>query len=233
VNLSRYESIIVRLRTQLPFKLILTLLLYPVVYGPYQFLQVHHFFPATELLPGMFDRWIPFDARFTWIYLSIYLLMPIGPVLMKSRGQLYRYAAGILLISVLADAVFIFRPTFCPRPNSIGTGRFYQLLIAIDNPFHGLPSLHAAFALYAGLCATKMLRMFDRRIYLIAITWIWVTLILYSTLATKQHTFLDIAVGSTLGIAIYFAAFYARFSLNQKPLPPFVESKPQIIEPIA
>lgn len=227
MNLSRSKTITDRLRAQLPFKLLLVLLLYPIVYGPYQFLQVHHYFPPTELLPGTIDCRIPFDDRFTWIYLSIYLLMPIGPVILHTRGQLYRYAAGILLISVLADVVFLFHPTFFPRPDSIASGRLYQLLITIDNPFHGFPSLHAAFALYSGLCAAKMLRVFDRSFYLIAIIWIWVTLILYSTLATKQHTFFDIAAGSTLGMAAYFTVFYARFGLNQKTLPSFIESKTQ------
>jgi membrane-associated phospholipid phosphatase len=233
VNQSSPITIRDRLGAQLPFKLLLVLLLYPAVYGPYQFLQRHHFFPPTELLPGLVDSRIPFDDRFTWIYLSIYLLMPIGPVLMNTRRQLFPYAAGIILITVLADVVFLFHPTLCPRPNSIEAGPLYRLLIKIDNPFHGFPSLHAAFAIYSGFCAAKLLRMFDRSVYLIAIVWIWVTLILYSTLATKQHTFVDIAAGSALGMTAYFTVFYARLTSNQKPLPASVESEPQTIRPIA
>lgn len=231
---ARTISISDKLRSQLPFKLLLILLLYPTVYGPYFFLQLHHFFTPTELQPSLIDQWIPFNDRLVWIYLSICLLMPIGPGLMNTREQLFRYAAGIVVISLLADTVFVFHPTFCLRPTSIGTGRLYQTLVAIDNPFHGFPSLHAAFAFYSSLCAWRMLREFSWGFYLNAAIWTWATLILYSTLATKQHTFADIAAGSALGTMVYFIVFSARVTLKEKAPPSLVEPKPsQTIQPVA
>jgi hypothetical protein len=227
-------SISDRLRSQLPFKFLLMLLLYPAVYGPYHLLQLHHFFTPTELRPYLIDQWIPFNDRFVWIYLSIYLLMPIGPVLMNTREQLFRYAAGVFLISLLADTVFVFHPTICSRPNPIGTGRLYQFLVGIDNPFHGFPSLHAAFALYSGLCARRMLRGFSWGFYMNAALWTWATLILYSTLATKQHMSADIVVGSVLGTMVYFSVFSTPFILKEKAPSSLVEPRPpQTIQPIA
>ncbi|HEX3716962.1 MAG TPA: phosphatase PAP2 family protein [Verrucomicrobiae bacterium] len=233
MNLARPTSISNRLRAKLPFKLLLTLLLYPAVYGPYHFLQLHHFFTPTELRPGLVDQWIPFDDRFVWIYLSVYLLMPIGPILMTTREQLRRYAAGILLISLVADTVFVLHPTICPRPNPVGSGRLYQLLVAIDNPFHGFPSLHAAFAIYSALCAERVLRVLGWRSCMSAAAWTWATLILYSTLATKQHTLADIVFGGVLGTLVYFAVFRAPFVLKEKTSPWLIEPKPsQTIQPI-
>lgn len=215
-----------RLSHQLPLKLLLVLVLYPAVYGPYHFLQLHHFFTPVELRPSLVDLAIPFDQRFVWIYLSVYLMMPIGPVLMNTREQLFRYAGGILLISLLADTVFIFYPTTCPRPTPIGNSRLYQLLVTIDNPFHGFPSLHAAFAVYSALCAWRMLRQFSWRSSADAAVWIWAILILYSTLATKQHMLVDIAVGSALGTTIYFMVFHAVLIPKEKTSPSPLNPKP-------
>lgn len=234
MNSDRIRFINDRMRAELPFKLLLTLLAYPAVFVPYHFLQLHQFFAATELRPGAVDKWVPFDDGFVWIYLSVYLLMPVGPVLMASRQQLFRYAAGVLLISLVADVVFVFHPTICPRHNLFGTGRLYRLLVAIDNPFHGFPSLHAAFALYSGLCASRMLREFGWSFSVNAAVWFWVALILYSTLATKQHMFTDIAAGGVLGTAVYFVVFHTRIVFKEQAAPALVERKPpQTIQPIA
>jgi membrane-associated phospholipid phosphatase len=234
MNTQPAKSLKDRLRSQLPLKFLLTLVLYPVVYGPYLFLQYHHFFPPTELHPTPFDQWIPFDDRLVWIYLSACLLMPIGPVLMITRDQLYRYAAGIVVISVVADVVFVFHPTICPRPNSTATEGLYQCLVAVDQPFHGFPSLHAAFAIYSAFCAWRIFREFDQRHYANVAVGAWAALILYSTLATKQHMLLDIVGGSVLGTSVYFVSFRTLCLLKTKSPPALVEPKPpQSIQPIA
>src|SRR6266436_10144424 len=91
-----------RLRSELKLKLILLLALNLWVWLPYQFLQRHHFFNPTEMSAGFCDRLIPFSDQAVWLYLSIYLLMPIGPFLMQNREQLLRYAIGIVFIGAIA-----------------------------------------------------------------------------------------------------------------------------------
>jgi PAP2 superfamily len=178
-------TVLDRLCFNLPLKLVLLVALNLWVYGPYLFLQRHHFFPATPMPSSFLDRLIPFSAQAVWLYLSIYLLMPLGPFLMNRRAQLLRYALGIMFISLLADVFFIFRPTLSPRPQGVEANFAYQALTKIDNSYHAFPSLHAAFAVYSALCGAAVLREYgSRRFWRIGL-WLWVALILYATLATR------------------------------------------------
>jgi membrane-associated phospholipid phosphatase len=177
------------------------------VYVPYLLLQRYHFFPVTIMSSSSLDHIIPFSDKAVWLYLSIYLLMPIGPFLMNNRKQIFRYATGIVFISVFADIVFLFWPTSCPRPSVQGTNAAYQALTAIDNSFHAFPSLHAAFAVYSALCGGLVLReLGNRSIWQIGLG-LWALLILYATLATKQHVVADIIAGGALGFGVFTCVF--------------------------
>jgi membrane-associated phospholipid phosphatase len=207
-----------RLKSELPLKLILVATLNPLVYLPYIYLQQHHFFPVTGMPSSFFDRLIPFSDLAVWPYLSIYLLTPIGPLLMGQRNQILRYAAGIVLISLIADTIFLFWPTSSPQPAMSGTNYAYQALRAIDNSFHALPSLHAAFAVYSALCAGLVLRELRHGVILRWGIWVWALMILYATLATKQHVLVDIIAGSVLGFGAYTAMFSRQISISKSKL---------------
>jgi membrane-associated phospholipid phosphatase len=196
-----------RLRSELRLKLVLTFVLNLWVYVPYHFLQWHHFFPPAAMHAGYFDRLVPFSDKAVWIYLSIYLLMPIGPFLMVRRQEIIRYAVGIMLISALADFVFVFLPTWCPRPDANRTTAAYRMLTAIDNPFNAFPSLHAAFAVFSALCAGRVLRELRTRAVLTGAVWLWTFLILFATLATRQHVMADVVGGSVLAAGVYIYVF--------------------------
>jgi len=196
-----------RLRSELKLKLILTVVLNLWVGVPYYCLQRHHFFPPTAMPASFCDRLIPFSEKAVWMYLSVYLLMPIGPFLMVKRQQIVRYACGIMLIGALADLVFIFRPTWCPRPAASGTVAVYRMLTAVDNPFHSFPSLHAAFAVFSALCAGQVLRELRSNVSWRIALWLWTCLILFATLATKQHMMADIVGGSVLAFGVYICVF--------------------------
>jgi hypothetical protein len=195
-----------RLRAWLGLKLLLLVLLSLWVYVPYLYLQKHHFFAVTVMPEGALDHMIPFASGATWLYLSIYLLIPIGPFLMKEHGQILRYATGIVLTGLCADIIFIFWPTVCIRPGILGTNAAYQFLTTIDNSYHAFPSLHAAFAAYSALCGGMMMRELGRRAVQAGL-WLWAGLILYATLATKQHVTADIIAGAALGFGVYACVF--------------------------
>src|SRR4051812_48683174 len=88
VNNSRRSSICSRLRASLGLKLLLTVVLNLVVFIPYRFFQHHHFFPITVMPTSFVDRSLPFLDWTVVIYLSIYLLVPVGPFLMRDRKQI-------------------------------------------------------------------------------------------------------------------------------------------------
>jgi membrane-associated phospholipid phosphatase len=224
------HSVFGHLRSELPLKLILLVVLNLWVYLPYQFLQQHHFFPVTNMPASFLDRMIPFSDQAVWLYLSIYLLMPIGPFLMDNRQQILRYAAGIVIISFVADSIFLFLPTACPRPDLTGTNAIYRALVFIDNPFHACPSLHAAFAVYSACCGGLVFRELRVRCLLRTGLWLWALIILFATLATKQHVAADIAAGSALAYGAYRCAFNSWNVRSSVPLLPAATSNPTLTD---
>lgn len=228
-----WRSLADRLQAHWALKLILLVVLNFSVYGPYIFLQHHHFFPTITMRPTFFDRAIPFWPWTVSFYLSISLLMPIGPFLMNQREQILRYAAGILLIGLLANVVFVFWPTVCPRPESGGTDVIYQALVSVDQPFHAFPSLHAAFAIYSALCGILVFRELGWPSAGSAGLWLWVLLILCATLTTKQHVVADLIAGSVLGFGSYHFVF-SRWTFpgtKESPLPGIAKPQPTSLNP--
>ena len=90
----------------------------------------------------------------------------------------------------------------------------YGLLRRYDTPLNSMPSLHAGLLIYT-LC-------FGRRIAGDALpAWVgvlcvaWAALILYATLATKEHYAADLAAGAGLALAVH--AWVARHEPARTP----------------
>jgi membrane-associated phospholipid phosphatase len=192
-------SITQRVRSELRLKLALLIGLNLVVWTPYITLQRIHFFPPTEMPITFVDRAIPFSPNAVWFYLSIYLLLPIGPFLLVDRAKIFAYSRGVLGLSFIATLFFIFCPATCARPIGPTSNHLYQALVAIDNPYHAFPSLHAAFAIYSSLCALDVVRSLFGNPKIEIVIWTWAALILYATIATRQHVLIDLIGGSILG----------------------------------
>ena len=201
-----------RLRAELGLKLALTIVLNLCFYVPYGLLQRHCLFTPAQVWPGFLDNLFPFWDKAVWGYFSIFLLMPIGPLLMRRREQLLRYGAAILLIQFTAYIVFFFWPTCCPRPDANNTIVVYRILTAVDSPLNAFPSLHAAFAVFSAFCAAHVFRGLQlARLWRLALG-VWAVLILIGTLFTKQHTVADIFAGSAIGFAAYYLVFNGRIA---------------------
>ncbi len=206
-----------RLRELFPQKVLLAFLLKLLVAIPYYSLQHHVFFPVTIMEPSLWDRLIPFTSNAIWSYHSIYLLVPIAPFLMVDMLQLRRYAVGMVAISLIANFIFIFWPTLCPRPYVPDANWGYRLLVSVDAPLHAFPSLHAAFAVYTALCCEQLLREARNPWGWRMALWFWVATILYSTLALKQHVLIDLIGGGFLACLSFHFAFGLGSLWEEKP----------------
>jgi membrane-associated phospholipid phosphatase len=94
--------------------------------------------------------------------------------------------------------VFLFFPVALPRGAEVSSDPFMQWIIRHDGRFNCFPSLHAAFLAYSSGLAW---RMFGKAWsgWVIGLVGVWGGLILYSTLATKQHYAWDLVAGLVLG----------------------------------
>jgi membrane-associated phospholipid phosphatase len=197
-------------------KLLLLLTVPQLTTEAYLQVQRHIVFPVRSMPLTWLDRAIPFQPQWVWIYLSLYVMAPIGPLFTRSRDTLLRYAAGVLLYSALAFVHFFLFPMTGPRPAIPRGDWLYERLIRYDGNYNANPSLHAAAGVFAVLFAGYALREVLRpraRMMALGVLWIWYTLILYSTIATRQHYALDLVCGMFLGWLTYYLILPRRAAL--------------------
>jgi len=159
------------------------------------------FFVPHQFDLSRIDLAIPFDARWTIVYQSLYLFLPL-PWLASSNDQLRRYARGFFITTLISFAFFLFFPVEGPRPDIMTSDPLYRLLLVYDRNLNAFPSLHAALAVYTFLFA---LRILPARF--VSIGAVWIALVLYATMATKQHYAIDVVAGVVVAIAADFLAW--------------------------
>jgi membrane-associated phospholipid phosphatase len=171
---------------------------------PYFTLQRLTLFPGHTLPPTPLDRAVTFQPDgWVYVYQSVYLLFPTTPWLATSREQLARYTRGFLCVSLVCFAFFFLLPVECPRPDDAPRDGMYGFLVSYDKTINTFPSGHVALAVFTVLFGRRIFGG-DRRAGLrafFAFEWLWVGLIAFSTLKTKQHFAVDLPAGALLAWA--------------------------------
>lgn len=199
-----------RLRAQLPAKIAVWLGLAVGICVPYFTLQRLELFPRREVPVLALDGAIRFEPSWLWAYLSLGLLVPLAPLLATRTDELARYARGLALLCLACFAAFLLVPVEGPRPVVPPDHGAYRMLVAVDRPANSFPSLHAGLAVYSLLFAWRALRddlSPAARRALAAAGGIWVALILYSTLATRQHWAVDLPAGMAVAVGAHTLAW--------------------------
>jgi membrane-associated phospholipid phosphatase len=175
--------------------------------APYFTLQNIGIFPSRVIPSSWIDHAIGFEPSWTPIYLSVCGLVPLSVMLATRREELVVFSRGLAAMCVVCFAAFLFFPAVGPRPGPeviAGLSGSYPWLISVDGASNAFPSLHAALTIF---CLGFTLRVIDHAVLWRGAAMIWGGAILYSTLATKQHFALDIAVGAAVGwIALAWSA---------------------------
>ena len=146
------------------------------------------------------DDWVVFSPWTLLLYLSLWIYVPLAPVALPTKKELYALgweAGGVALIGL---GIFFFWPTTLP-PIVIDWSQHpgFGFLKTIDAAGNACPSLHVAFAIFTAIRFQESLRFIRARLLLHVINWLWCLGIVYSTLATKQHVFIDVLAGAALG----------------------------------
>lgn len=158
-------------------------------------------FPPVTLPLTAVDRAIDFEPRWIHVYLSLYLLLPIAPMLAVRRHQLERYTEGFLWLSATGFSIFLFYPVIAPRPDGVTGVAAFDLLTAHEGKLNAFPSFHAGLLAYT-LCFALWALPGEIRSppgrFLFSVGVLWGTAVLYATLATKQHYAVDLPAGIVL-----------------------------------
>lgn len=170
-----------------------------IFWSLYLFLSRNSIIKVHELPMTALDRWAGYHpSPWAWIYESIFLLTGVAPWLIVSREQLRRYLTGFAMLSLISFVVFVIFPVASPRPEGMEASAFLLFITHIDGPLNAFPSLHAGCLIFN---LALIHRLFGRQLhpFISVALWIWAGLILFATLATKQHYAVDLLVGGLLG----------------------------------
>ena len=204
MNSSMPQSLLSRIPICLKQKLLLLLILPPLFNVCYFLPQWTPIFKGRPIPLTTIDLAVPFQPWWILPYLSMYLLLPLVPVFATRTEQLRRYILGMTLMFLIAGACFFLWPISYPRPPIVdAVPAIYRLITSIDQPINSLPSLHAGLTAFTLFFAARILTdvpALQRRL-LLAIGWLWAAVILYGTLATKQHYLADLPPGVLLAWA--------------------------------
>lgn len=190
-----------RFTTLWTLKLGATAVVSVIFWSCYLFLSRNSITKVHELPMTVLDRFAGYHpSPWAWIYESVFLLTGIAPWLIISREQLRRYLTGFALLSFASFTVFAIFPVASPRPAEVEASSFLLFITQIDGPLNAFPSLHAGCLIFN---LALIHRLFGQQLHpLIAVAlWIWAALILFATLATKQHYAVDLLAGGLLGWA--------------------------------
>jgi membrane-associated phospholipid phosphatase len=143
-----------------------------------------------QITPMQWWAWIP--------YLSLWFYTCLPPAFMPALRPLAYYGLAVGLTCLAGLLCFYLWPTVIPpfeRPP--GTG--LAMLEGVDTAGNACPSLHVAIAFYSAFWLQAQLRAVGAGRGWQAVNWLWCALIVYSTMATKQHVFIDVLGGLLLG----------------------------------
>lgn len=210
-----------RLLAELPSKLAVWIGLAIGICVPYFALQHVRWLPIRELSATSMDRAIEFSPEWIYAYASLALLVPLAPLLARTRTELVRYSEGLAILCATCFVLFLLVPVAGPRPESAGASGLYAAIVAVDRPTNSLPSLHAGLTVYSLLFMGRVFASSlgaRERSRFVAAAGVWGGLILYSTLATKQHWMVDLPAGALIAWVSHRIAWRIR-SVERGPRP--------------
>ncbi|MBI2570948.1 MAG: phosphatase PAP2 family protein [Candidatus Schekmanbacteria bacterium] len=155
------------------------------------------------------DRAVAFEPTWQYVYSAVYLFMLLPLFVVRCNELIRRAFWAYLFILVVSFGFFLAYPVRYPRPeldvSSLATWGA-RLNFFLDGPHNCFPSLHLGTAFASALVLWRV----DRPVGLGAM--LAATVIGYSTMAVKQHFFLDVLAGTSLGVAAYalFVRSYPR-----------------------
>jgi membrane-associated phospholipid phosphatase len=180
---------------------------------------------APQLMPiTALDSIIPFAPAALLAYITLWIYVGVGPGLQRSVREFAVYGAWLCGLCVSGLVIFYFWPTRVPSAAALGNGfPGFSALHRLDESGNACPSMHVAVAIFTVVRVDEVLRRMRLPLPLRLANATWFALIVYSTLATKQHVVLDVIAGAILGL------IFAGMSLRWRP----VFARPPALAPVA
>ena len=159
--------------------------------------------PVTEMPLTLLDQWVTFQPAALVAYVSLWLYVGLPAGLMTSLRQLLAYGLWVGALCAAGLVIFYAFPTAVPRqllPVDVALHTGFALLQGVDAAGNACPSLHVATALFSAFWIDRLLRQLRAPWPPRALNALWLLLIVYATMAIKQHVALDVAGGTLLAL---------------------------------
>lgn len=190
----------------------------PLFFWGYFGVLQYPLFPATVMPLTVVDVWVPFTPAAFGFYVSLWIYVSLPPALLPDRRQVFAYGSWIAALCLCGLAIFWLWPTAVPRADIDWAAHPEMALIKdIDLAGNACPSLHVATAVFSAVWLGHLLKGIGAPSLLAVSSWLLCAAIVWSTLATRQHVFLDVLAGAVLGLL--FAALSLR-SIARPASPP-------------
>ena len=151
------------------------------------------------------DKLIPFNEWFIIPYVFWYVYT-FGTLLLLAyfdHKTYFKLLYSILIGMLICFVVYYFFPTTVPRPNIPSDNILQRMVLIIysnDKPFNCFPSIH----MLDTLLITMFLFKYSKSL-LLKISTIGICISIYlSTQFVKQHSILDAAASTILGLTLFF-----------------------------
>jgi len=185
------------------FYRILFIILIPMAQGIYFFLNLTttRAYDITIFL----DKLIPFNEWFIIPYVFWYVYT-FGTLLLLAyfdHKTYFKLLFSILIGMMVCFVVYYMFPTTVPRPNVASDNilqRMVHIIYCNDKPYNCFPSIH----MLDTLLITMFLFKYSNSLPLRISTAVVCISIYLSTLFVKQHSILDAAASTILGLILFF-----------------------------
>ena len=166
--------------------------------APYFLLQQFSLYPVFWLQRSWLDQQVPICFPSVYIYLSYFMLL-IWASFAVSMSDFVRLMKAICLVTLISHLCFFLFPTGLSRENIPleQAPALYHFLTDWEKPRNCFPSLHAS------LTALAVFALWTRNTFSGVVGGVWWLLILWSTLALRQHVVLDLVGGVLLASGIW------------------------------
>jgi membrane-associated phospholipid phosphatase len=168
----------------------------------------HPAFPPAVMPMTAVDRAIGFQPAWFPLYMSLWFYVSFAPGLLDDARALRSYVVASVALASSGLVIFWFWPTMVPAmasENAVQSAVGW--LKRADAAGNACPSLHVAFALFSGGWIDRVARELRVAWWLRAFNALWCAGIIYSTIALRQHVFLDVLAGALLGAIAMLAHF--------------------------
>lgn len=184
-----------------PFKAIGTTLFLTIFFNAY-FAVLHNPSHPPFIMPlTPIDQWIPLSAKAFPVYVSLWVYVSLPPSLIASLRTLFVFGAWIAALCIGGLLLFWLFPTAVPATN-VNWADYPEMafLKGVDSTGNACPSLHVATAVFSALWLARLLQVATAPDWLRVLSALHCIAIIWSTLATRQHVFLDVLGGGFAGL---------------------------------